>query len=338
MFVERFIVFLQTKREKTKNMEVKDIFELRKQGRIEEAYDAIRPMYAVHKGKYTTLAMFWTASDMLKKRLGEKRVEEAQKIFEALLRVLPSIDDRDSKAHAAVVNAALRLGKEVENFSMLQFLEQFGAEHLTEADWKPVIPEAKEAAPSGERKFPLPSNALRILTLAFHDLQRSPTPERALKVMPLLQEALRRHPRDKNVVRHMAQVYVIMQEPGKAAELYRQLLTRHHDSWLYAELAELTEEPGERAALLIQAITRQRQDKFRSGYHFELAQLLAGRDNARAAYELERCISIRQQQGFHNTREIEDLRRTLADAQPVDEASQQAFYRKMKEKYFPKER
>ena len=47
-------------------MTVKDIFALRKQGKIEEAYEAIRPIYREHKGKYTTLCMFWTASDMLK--------------------------------------------------------------------------------------------------------------------------------------------------------------------------------------------------------------------------------------------------------------------------------
>ena len=62
-------------------MTVKEVFELRKQGKIEEAYDAIRPMYAVHKGKYTTLCMFWTASDILKKRLTEKKTAEAEKIF-----------------------------------------------------------------------------------------------------------------------------------------------------------------------------------------------------------------------------------------------------------------
>lgn len=39
-------------------MTVKEIFELRKQGRIEEAYEAIRPMYAAHRGRYTTLCMF----------------------------------------------------------------------------------------------------------------------------------------------------------------------------------------------------------------------------------------------------------------------------------------
>ena len=56
-------------------MEVKDIFELRKQGKIEEAYEAIRPMYAVHQGHYTTIAMFWCASDMIKLRLEQQRVE-----------------------------------------------------------------------------------------------------------------------------------------------------------------------------------------------------------------------------------------------------------------------
>ena len=54
-------------------------------------------MYAVHKGHYTTLCMFWTASDVLKKRVQEKRFDEAGKIFLALLRVLPNVDDRDGR-------------------------------------------------------------------------------------------------------------------------------------------------------------------------------------------------------------------------------------------------
>lgn len=76
-------------------MTVKEIFELRRQGRIEEAYDAIRPMYAVHKGKYTSWCMFWTAADIFKKRIKEGRTDEARKIFEALKGVLPYIKDND---------------------------------------------------------------------------------------------------------------------------------------------------------------------------------------------------------------------------------------------------
>ena len=74
-------------------MTVKEVFDLRKQGKIEEAYEAIRPMYAAHKGRYTTLCMFWTAADVFKLRLEQKRVEEAEKILEALKRMLPRVEE-----------------------------------------------------------------------------------------------------------------------------------------------------------------------------------------------------------------------------------------------------
>ena len=73
-------------------MTVKEIFELRKQGRIEEAYEAIRPMYAAHRGRYTTLCMFWTAADVFKLRLEQNRYDEAEKILEALKRILPNVE------------------------------------------------------------------------------------------------------------------------------------------------------------------------------------------------------------------------------------------------------
>ena len=78
-------------------MTVKEVFDLRKQGRIEEAYEAIRPMYAVHKGKYTTLCMYIVAKAIFNKRILENRISEAQKIYEALKHVVPNIDDPDGR-------------------------------------------------------------------------------------------------------------------------------------------------------------------------------------------------------------------------------------------------
>ena len=72
---------------------VRDIFALRKQGKIEEAYEAIRPIYREHKGRFTTLCMFWTASDVFKLRLEQGRVDEAEKIYKAMLRIQPSVED-----------------------------------------------------------------------------------------------------------------------------------------------------------------------------------------------------------------------------------------------------
>lgn len=74
-------------------MTVKDVFDLRQQGRIEEAYETIRPMYATHKGRYTTLCMFWTACDVFKLRMDEGRTDEAEKICLALQRMLPRVQE-----------------------------------------------------------------------------------------------------------------------------------------------------------------------------------------------------------------------------------------------------
>lgn len=60
---------------------------------IEEAYEAIRPMYAAHKGCYTTLCMFWTASDVLRLRPEQGPTEEADKIYRALQRMLPRVKE-----------------------------------------------------------------------------------------------------------------------------------------------------------------------------------------------------------------------------------------------------
>ena len=103
-------------------MTVKEIFELRKQGRIEEAYAAIRARYATYRGKYTTLCMFWVASDVFKLRLQQGRVEEAEKIYRALERLIPSIeDDPEHKAKGFMHYAEGRLIKESERFRKRYF-------------------------------------------------------------------------------------------------------------------------------------------------------------------------------------------------------------------------
>ena len=52
-------------------------------------------MYATDKGPYTSLAMFWTATDILKERLGDGKAEEAKKILLALERMLPRVPDEE---------------------------------------------------------------------------------------------------------------------------------------------------------------------------------------------------------------------------------------------------
>lgn len=112
-------------------MTAKDVFELRKQGRIEEAYDAIRLLYANDKGPSTSSAMFWTASDILKKRLDEGRMDEAKKICAALERLLPNVPD-----HEGWVDKTFRRCKElVTRDATRERLQKEGPEHLQTGVW-----------------------------------------------------------------------------------------------------------------------------------------------------------------------------------------------------------
>ena len=113
-------------------MTVKDIFALRKQGKIEEAYEAIRPIYREHKGKFTTLCMFWVASDVFKLRLEQGRVEEAEKIYKALQRLIPSIEDDEKHSAAGFMHYAEgRLIKESEKFRKRYFAMRDKKKHQT---------------------------------------------------------------------------------------------------------------------------------------------------------------------------------------------------------------
>ena len=66
-------------------------------------------MYAVHKGYYTSLCMYLTARDVLLLRLDQGRTVEAQKIYEALKRLIPSIEDKDGQVARFMEYAARRL-------------------------------------------------------------------------------------------------------------------------------------------------------------------------------------------------------------------------------------
>lgn len=99
-------------------MTVKEIFELRKEGRVEEAYNAILPMYRVHHGKYTSLAMFWCAVDMMNLLLGKavdqseeslSALAEAEKIYKSLQRLAPKIYDESGACAKAVENLGVAL-------------------------------------------------------------------------------------------------------------------------------------------------------------------------------------------------------------------------------------
>ena len=75
-------------------MTAKEIFDLRKQGRKEEAYEQARLLYATDKSGYASAVMFWTVVDILRSRVNEGKTDEAKRIMMALERLRPNVPDK----------------------------------------------------------------------------------------------------------------------------------------------------------------------------------------------------------------------------------------------------
>ena len=76
-------------------MTVNDVFELRSQGRTEAAYEAARVIHATDKSPHASVAMFWTAVDILRLRVSEGYLDEAERLFAALNRLVSTVPDKD---------------------------------------------------------------------------------------------------------------------------------------------------------------------------------------------------------------------------------------------------
>lgn len=298
-------------------MEVRDIFKLRKEGKTEEAYAAIRPMYAIHKGRYTTICMFWVGTDMMQLRYRQRRLEEAYKIFLALLHLYPTMDDTDGHGQSALMRAALVVFDHNPKFSMLDFITKWGIDKLSEDDW--TFGKANGHV--------VPSLGMRIVGKVFKEVTGNPTVDMALKAAPILAESLKHSPYNMNNQRYKAIIYKIMGKTDKAINIYRHLIAHHHQSYLYQELAALVQDERQKVALLCRAIATQREQKFTQKMRLELAGLLYATDKPRARYELDRCIAIRKASGFNTTWQMQNLSASLEGIAPVDEKDEKEFYR-----------
>lgn len=290
---------------------------MRKEGKTEEAYAAIRPMYAIHKGHYTTICMFWVGTDMMQLRYRQRRLEEAYKIFLALLRLYPTMDDTDGRGQSALMRAALVVFDHNPKFSMLDFITKWGIDKLSEDDW--TFGKANGHV--------VPSLGMRIVGKVFKEVTGNPTVDMALKAAPILAESLKHSPYNMNNQRYKAIIYKIMGKTDKAINIYRHLIAHHHQSYLYQELAALVQDERQKVALLCRAIATQREQKFTQKMRLELAGLLYATDKPRARYELDRCIAIRKASGFNTTWQMQNLSASLEGIAPVDEKDEKEFYR-----------
>lgn len=299
-------------------MEVRDIFAMRKDGKVEEAYKAIREIYATHHGPHTNLCMFWCCSDMLKLYVKEKNAKAARRMLGQMVKIYPTIDDNDYRAARAISKGALAMDKLVEDFNLVYFMDMFNK--LTDEDWKPYIVNNHQVPSLGQQ-------------IANHLLKDIPNRDEdyLLKVMDLFRIAMQKAPRYKLNLRHYAQLHSRLGNSDKAIETYKKLLLRYHDSYLYAELAKLITDNTQKIALYCQAILHQPHEEFRAKYHLELALLLIKQNLlSRAAYEMNQCVTIRQKYNRPISPFIQRQIDKVKGAVPVSNIDEQALYNRSK--------
>lgn len=327
---------------------IQDIFEMRKNGQFEQAYEAVLPMYRVHHGHYTTLCMFWTATDVMRIRIEAGKCDEAAQIFASLRNLYPNLQDKDHSAARTLNRLALMLAtKEQElaklqqyhayasspeqersgglSFSLLDYMTVFGQHYFSEEDWQM----------SEFNGHPVPSFATKVISRIFHEVtsEKECEFEHLKNALDLVEMGLQHTPRNRHLIRYQANLIYRCGDRKRAISLYRQLTHNTRDAYLYSELASMLDDPNEQVALLAKAIQCQRTEAFAQRDRLTLASLIKDTFPQHAAYELQRVLALRESLGQHPNRTILELQKFLTDIAPVTSADQHEFYQRLIKTY-----
>lgn len=325
---------------------IQDIFEMRKNGQFEQAYQAVLPMYREHHGHYTTLCMFWTATDVMRLRIEAGKCEEAEQIFSSLRNLYPSLQDKDMSAARTLNRLALLLAtkeQEIRNlrtyhsavqhgdateadpftffFSLLDYMTDFGQHYLCEEDWQS----------SEFNGHPVPSFGTKVISRIFHEVsaEQECDYERLKNALNMVELGLLHTPRNRHLLRYQANLIYRSGERNRAVALYRQLTRNSRDAYLFSELAAMLDDRNEQASLLARAIQYQRTEAFAQRDRLTLASLIKESFPNHAAYELQQVLHLRESLGQHPNKTILSLQSDLADIAPVSSADQHEFYQRL---------
>lgn len=259
---------------------------------------------------------FWSLNDEFRVALTNGDTLSARRKLYRMTQLYTQITDNDLSANKAILHCALALDKVIPAFNLAYFIPY--AMRLADTDW------------DGKRREGriVPSLGQRITNRLMANLQnRSDDYIRA--IMPFFRKALQINPSNKENLRHLAQLYVRVKLKSQAISLYRRLLERYHDGYLYGELSELITDNDERLRLLCLAIMNTSRESFRAGYRYRLAELLLMTAPTRAAYEIRKSITARKKSRQPIPADVDRIARILKDYTPVTEAEEEAWYRRM---------
>lgn len=259
---------------------------------------------------------FWNDSKLFEQAMRAGRTNDARRLLYRMTQAYGQMTDNDLTANKTIIHHALALDKVIAGFNLAYFVPH--AMRLADSDWSGMRHDGRVVPSLGQR-------ITNRLMAGIGD--RSDTYIKA--VMPFFRKALQMNPSNKDNLRHLAQLYTRVKLKAQAIALYKRLLQRYDDSYLYAELAGLVDEPRIKVALLCQAIARQPREAYNMGNRYRLALLLQHPEPKRAAFEIRKSMAARQKAQQPIPADVDRISRILADYEPVSEADERAYYQRM---------
>lgn len=259
---------------------------------------------------------FWELNAVFKNALRDGDTLRARRVLYRMTQLYPQLVDNDLEANKAILHDALALDKAIPAFNLAYFVPF--TMRLADSDWEGMRRSGRV----------VPSLGQRITNRLMGNLENR-SDHYIKAIMPFFRKALQINPSNKDNLRHLAQLYVRVGLKTQAINLYRRLLGRYHDGYLYGELAELVSDNGEKVSLLCCAIVNTPREAFRAGYRYRLAELLLMDEPARAAYEIGKSLAARRKARQPIPADVDRIARILKDYTPVSDVEEDAYYRRV---------
>lgn len=329
-------------------MTIKEITELRKSGKLQEATAAAEELFSNHPDKYSAGALFWCLFAAFKKqdeRQAKVTVTRMKDLFSAYcaddkmlagwliyatLRITRPDDvtarktllmnylnlglPRPSSLHSLILSEAIVVEKNTPRlFRIRDFVRLWGLDNLREEDWEQF---------KTDRGITMPSTVEKLITVYAKELKtdRVAAPE---EFTALLDEAMKRYPNSQNLPHDKALVLMSLGDKDGAIDYYRKLLSRYPSKgYLWAELSELVDSPYTQIGMLVKAVSST-DDTHNGNYRLALARLLMNKGLLpNAKNEIVKFAKTYQEQGWNLKPEFRELDALLASVAPSGDNSQ----------------
>ncbi len=244
---------------------------------VEAAYKVAHALYKdglVGEQLHVTFA--WIAYRYLKANYENLGSHESRKVLALYLRLTP---ERPSVLHSSFLFLAMKIKKKYPDFKFLSFLSLWGFQNFRMEDWDQRTYQGHE----------FPSAVMQAVGVAWEEAKQEHFSNIPVELADLMRKAVRKYPDDIFLKRKLAKM--LLQKDGReeALQLYRQMLIKEKQYYLWEELAGIVDDADLHISALCKALTLQKKDEFTGKIHLALAELLIKKeDYAQALYDLNR--------------------------------------------------